>query len=73
MAYSSTELSDRERQILQLASEGYTNDEIADRLGYSSRSIAKAFERIYQALGVRQARQEAIWRYMQEGRYATQR
>lgn len=67
MPHPTTQLSVQERRIVQLAAEGLTNDEIAAHMNLARCSIAKSFERIYRKLGVRSARQEAIWRYMQHG------
>ena len=65
------QLTDRQRQVIQLAAEGLTNDEIATALGLSTSTIPPIFEDIYRKMGVRQARQQAIWLYLQGGRYAT--
>ena len=66
------QLTDRQRQVLQLAAEGLTNYEIADRLCIGRRNVAGVFEQIYDKLNIRPARQEAVWRYLQEGRYAAE-
>ena len=65
MAAQLAALTPREREILQLASEGYENDQIAEHLGLSRSSLSSYFTRIYEKLGVRQARQQAILRYLQ--------
>jgi DNA-binding NarL/FixJ family response regulator len=45
-------LSARQREILGLIAEGYSNGAIADRLGLSERSIENHISRIYTTLGV---------------------
>lgn len=70
MPYSTSELTTNERRILELASEGLTNAQIGARLGLDARAVGSTFEYIYRKMGIRPARQEAIWRYMQAGRYA---
>lgn len=46
-------LTHRQRQILWLVSEGYTNEGIAQRLNISERSVENSMYRIYAALGIR--------------------
>jgi two-component system response regulator DesR len=50
---SSTELTERERQILLMISEGATNREIASRLHLGPDSIKKNASMLYRKLGVR--------------------
>ena len=45
-------LTPRENEILQLVSQGKTNDEIATRLGVSLRTIHKHLEHVYEKMGV---------------------
>lgn len=52
-------LSAREREILQLLSEGYLYKEIADRLGVSYSTVRTHIERIYEKLHV-QSRAQAV-------------
>lgn len=60
-------LTNRQRQVLQLASEGLTNDEIAKALSLSANTVPHIFERIYRKFGIRQPRAEAVWRFLQHG------
>ena len=46
-------LTHRQRQILWLVSEGYTNEGIAQHLNISERSVENSMYRIYAALGIR--------------------
>lgn len=57
-------LTKRERQILQLASEGLSNGEIAARLRLDRSTVASYFGRIYDRLGIRQSRAQAIYLYL---------
>lgn len=66
------QLTARQRQVLQLAAEGLTNYEIAAQIGVAPRSVAGVFEDVYHKLNIRPARQEAIWRFLQGGRYAAE-
>lgn len=66
------QLTDRQRQVIQLAAEGLTNDEIGAVLHLSVHTVSHTFERIYAKLGIRQARQQAILLFLQGGRYAAQ-
>lgn len=58
------QLTERERQVLRLASEGLNNQEIAEQLCIERRTVNAYFERIYTRLNVRPARSEAIHRFM---------
>lgn len=60
-------LTAREAEVLVWALRGHPRDAIADRLGVSSRTVAKHLERAYQELGVR-SRAEAIDRLLLSGR-----
>lgn len=68
---SNTKLPLRERQVIQLAADGLENNEIAARLNISPSAITAYFARIYKRLGVRQARQEAIYRFLRGDSDAT--
>jgi DNA-binding NarL/FixJ family response regulator len=46
-------LTAREREVLQVAAEGLTAREIAERLGVRERTVTTHLARIYQKLGVR--------------------
>ena len=65
------QLTTRERQVLQLAADGLDNDEIARTLCLAPSTVTSYFIRIYERWHIRGQRQEAIYRYMQGGRYAT--
>jgi DNA-binding NarL/FixJ family response regulator len=56
-------LSPREREILELLSEGITNKCIASRLGISSETVRTHLGRIYEKLHV-QGRTEAVSKYL---------
>jgi DNA-binding NarL/FixJ family response regulator len=45
-------LSDRERQVLELVAEGFTNMEIGDKLGISAKTVARHRERIMNKLNL---------------------
>lgn len=56
------ELTAREVELLHLVTEGLTNDEIAERLTLSGRTVERHLSNIYRKLGVsgRSARAAAI-------------
>lgn len=54
------QLSERERQTLQLIARGMTNKEIADTLGYSVGTIKNVIQEIIQTLGVSDRTQAAV-------------
>lgn len=56
---SSLKLSERQMEILQIASLGFTTEEIANQLGISSGRVLKHFHTIFEKLGVAN-RSEAI-------------
>lgn len=56
-------LSVREEEILLLLTRGFTNKEIADRLGLSTETVRSHLKHIYEKLHVR-SRAEAVARYM---------
>jgi DNA-binding CsgD family transcriptional regulator len=52
-------LSDREREVLQLLTEGADNEALADSLGFTVNTVEKHLANIYKKLGVT-SRSEAI-------------
>jgi DNA-binding NarL/FixJ family response regulator len=54
-------LSAREREVLELVTEGLPNKLIARRLGISERTVKAHLTRIYEQLGVRDRTQAALW------------
>jgi DNA-binding NarL/FixJ family response regulator len=54
-------LSDREREVLQLVSEGLPNKSIARRLGITERTVKAHLTSIFQQLGVTDRTQAALW------------
>ncbi|HET8537695.1 MAG TPA: helix-turn-helix transcriptional regulator, partial [Solirubrobacteraceae bacterium] len=46
------ELTARQRQILSLVAHGYTNAEVAMRLGLSAGTVRKHLENVYATMGV---------------------
>lgn len=61
------ELTQREHEILEQVSRGFSNKEIADRLGISFDTVRTHLRHIYEKLHVR-CRAEAVARHMAEGR-----
>lgn len=61
-----TNLSDREREILQLAAQGLDNTAIAERLTLSVRTVERHFQNVYLKLGLtgRTARAAAVARVL---------
>jgi DNA-binding NarL/FixJ family response regulator len=55
------DLSDREREVLVLAASGLANKQIARRLGISEKTVKGHLTRIYQAIGVTDRTQAALW------------
>ena len=62
-------LTDREREILRLASNGYGNDEIARELTLSVRTVERHLSNAYLKLGIsgRSARTAAVARLLRDG------
>lgn len=54
-------LSDREREVLVLVAAGSANKQIARRLGISEKTVKGHLTKIFQALGVRDRTQAALW------------
>lgn len=54
-------LSEREREVLGLVSSGLANKQIARRLGISEKTVKGHLSRIFQALGVTDRTQAALW------------
>jgi len=48
-----SELTPKEKQIIQLVSEGYTNKEIGKKLNKSTRTVETNLRIIYRLLGVK--------------------
>lgn len=64
-------LSQRERQCLKLAANGQTGDDIADKLGISTRTVQFHFDSIRSKLGA-STRQEAVAKAVQAGIVSTE-
>lgn len=54
-------LSDREREVLRLVGTGLANKQIARQLGISEKTVKGHLSRIFQALGVGDRTQAALW------------
>ena len=54
-------LSEREREVLVLVGSGLANKQIASRLGISEKTVKGHLSRIFQALGVADRTQAALW------------
>jgi NarL family two-component system response regulator LiaR len=63
---SSSQLNPRELEVIRLAAKGLSNEEIADRLVISPRTVQTHFTHIFSKLGVG-SRLEAILRGLKEG------
>jgi DNA-binding NarL/FixJ family response regulator len=59
----SDELSDRQRQVLELLSQGLSNKEIARSLGVTAKTVMHHTVAIYQKLGVRGRTEAIVWAY----------
>ncbi|MCI0634937.1 MAG: response regulator transcription factor [Actinobacteria bacterium] len=58
---SAGKLSEREREVLVLVGSGLANKQIASRLGISEKTVKGHLSRIFQALGVADRTQAALW------------
>jgi DNA-binding NarL/FixJ family response regulator len=58
---SGVSMTDRERQVLLLVSDGLANKQVARRLGISERTVKAHLTNIFQRLGVRDRTQAALW------------
>lgn len=67
-AGATAELTEREVELLHLVAEGLTNDEIAERLTLSARTVERHLSNIYRKLGVsgRSGRAAAVAHILQE-------
>lgn len=54
-------LTDREREVLGLVGEGLPNKLIARQLGISEKTVKAHVTRIFQAIGVTDRTQAALW------------
>lgn len=55
------ELSPREREVLDLVGEGLANKQIARRLGIAERTVKAHLTSVFQAIGVTDRTQAALW------------
>ena len=55
------ELSQRERDVLELVTQGLANKQIARRLGISERTVKAHLTNIFQRIGVTDRTQAALW------------
>ena len=55
------ELTEREREVLQLVRSGLANKQIARRLAISERTVKAHLTHIFQRLGVSDRTQAALW------------
>jgi DNA-binding NarL/FixJ family response regulator len=60
-APSGTALTEREREILRLLADGHPNKVIARTLGISEKTVKNHVSRIFQAIGVTDRTQAALW------------
>ncbi|MGQ9524007.1 MAG: response regulator [Armatimonadota bacterium] len=56
-----TKLSSREREIAQLAAQGLTNQQIADRLFVSGETVKTHLRNVFRKLGVRDRHELRVW------------
>jgi DNA-binding NarL/FixJ family response regulator len=57
----SGELTDREREVLQLVANGLANKQIARRLGISEKTVKGHLTQVFQTIGVTDRTQAALW------------
>lgn len=55
------QLTDREREVLQLVRSGLANKQIARRLGIAERTVKAHLTSVFQRLGVTDRTQAALW------------
>jgi DNA-binding NarL/FixJ family response regulator len=55
------ELTDRERQVLELVGEGMANKQIARQLGISEATVKAHLTSVFQRIGVRDRTSAALW------------
>ena len=60
-ASSSHDLTEREREVLRLVASGLANKQIARRLGISEKTVKGHLTRVFQAIGVTDRTQAALW------------
>ena len=62
------QLTDREREVLRLVAEGLANKQIARRLGIAERTVKAHLTSVFQAIGVTDRTQAALWaqRHLQD-------
>jgi DNA-binding NarL/FixJ family response regulator len=58
---ATTNMTAREREVLALVAEGLANKNIARRLGISERTVKAHLTRVFQAIGVVDRTQAALW------------
>jgi DNA-binding NarL/FixJ family response regulator len=58
---SSSQLSEREEQVLRLVADGHANKIIARRLGIAERTVKAHLTRVFQRIGVTDRTQAALW------------
>ena len=56
-----SELSQREREVLELVTQGLANKQIARRLGISERTVKAHLTNVFQRIGVTDRTQAALW------------
>ena len=56
-----SELSQREREVLELVTQGMANKQIARRLGISERTVKAHLTNVFQRIGVTDRTQAALW------------
>ena len=60
-ASSSHDLTEREREVLRLVASGLANKQIARRLGISEKTVKGHLTHVFQAIGVTDRTQAALW------------
>ena len=54
-------MTEREREVLRLVADGLPNKVIARRLGISEKTVKAHVTRVFQAIGVTDRTQAALW------------